>query len=320
MRAIYWARINLARPPVTAALQAVPGADLTIVEKIEDLLPLLPGAEALVTYDAPVAQAQQLRAALAQPGATLRWLHLLTAGREGFEAAGMPPGVAVTWAAGAVAPAVAEHAMALLLALGRRVPEMVPLTAEGRWDRAMAGRAISLEGGTMALVGLGHVGREIARRARAFGMHVVAVMRNPQQDDMVDEVQPLSALHAVLARADAIALAIGLAPETHHLMDAAAFAACRPSALLVNVARGGVVDQAGVGGAGAEGRTAGAGLDVTTPEPLPAGDPLWGAPNLIISPHFAGGGSRMSLQRLAGGAAENLRRLIAGEELLHRIA
>ena len=117
----------------------------------------------------------------------------------------------------------------------------------------------------------------------------------------------------------AFVVTAALTPQTRHLFDAAAFARCKPSALFVNVARGGLVDQAALRDALVEGRIAGAALDVTDPEPLPAGDPLWSAPNLVISPHFAGGGSTGSLRRLAEGAAENLRRSMAGEPLLHQV-
>ena len=319
MRVVYWARLGLARAQVTEGLRAVPGAELTVVETLPQLLEALPGCEALVLYDAPERDAREVVRALAAPGATVRWMHILTAGREGFEAAGLPKDIPVTWAAGAVSPTVAEHAMALLLALARRLPEVAAQSAQGRWDRAPALRATSLEGATLAIVGLGHIGIEIARRARGFGMHIVGVTRTPRPDPLIDEALPLAALHDVLPRADAIAIALNLAPETRHLFDAAAFARCRRGALLVNVARGGLIDQAALRQALLDGRIGGAGLDVTDPEPLPEGDPLWSSPNLVISPHFAGGGSRMSLDRLASGAAGNLRRLIAGEPLEHRI-
>ncbi|MFT8247301.1 D-2-hydroxyacid dehydrogenase [Roseomonas sp. BN140053] len=319
MRVIYWARLGLARAQVTEALRAVPGVELQVVEKLPELLDALPGAEGLVCYDAPEPEARAVREAAEAPGGALRWMHILTAGREGFDAAGLPRGVAVTWAAGAVSPTVAEHAMALLLALARRLPEMVGQTSRGQWDRAAAGRATSLEGATLLILGLGHIGREIARRARPFGMRLVGVTRTPGEEPLLDEVHGLPALPELLGRADAIAVALNLAPETRHLLDAAALARCKPGALLVNISRGGLIDQAALRDALVEGRLGGAGLDVTDPEPLPADDPLWSSPNLLITPHYAGGGSRASLERLAEGAAGNLRRLLAGEALQHRV-
>lgn len=319
MRVVYWARLGLAREEVVAALDAVAGAELQVVATLPELLAALPGAEALVLYDAPQAEARAITQAIDSPGAmggiTLRWMHLLSAGREGFEAAGMPRRALVTWAAGGVAPTVAEHAFALLLAFCRRIPQAAADTAAHHWDRRAAAGARALEGGVLAIVGCGHIGRALARRARAFGMTTLGCTRTPRPDALLDEVHPLAQLHCVLARADAVVVAIALTAATRHLFDRAAFAACKPGALFVNVARGGVVDQVALREALLEGRLAGAGLDVTEPEPLPSDDPLWSAPNLLVSAHYGGGGGAVSRRRLAEGAAENLRRLIAGEPL-----
>src|SRR5690554_2559159 len=125
MRVVYWARLQLAKRQVIEALQAVPGAELTVVEQLPDLLAALKGADALIAYDAPPPQAKQVVEALSAEDNSVRWMHFLTAGREGFDAVGLPANVAVTYPAGCVAPTVAEHAMALLLALMRRVPAML---------------------------------------------------------------------------------------------------------------------------------------------------------------------------------------------------
>jgi phosphoglycerate dehydrogenase-like enzyme len=276
-------------------------------------LAALPTSDALVLYDAPQADARRVVEAIT--GSPLRWMHFVSAGREGFEAAGLPAGVTITYAAGAVAPTVAEHAMALLLALARRVPEMVMQGAAQRWDRGLAMRAVSLEGGTLAVIGTGHIGVGIARRARGFGMHTVGLSRRGLPAEAFDESLPLSALHAVLARADAVAVAIALAPETRRLLGPAEFAACKRGALLVNVARGGVIDQPALVEALRSGQLGGAGLDVTDPEPLPASDPLWTASNVLIAPHFGGSGSAASIARLADGVVSNLRRLMSGQPL-----
>ena len=313
MRVVYWARLGLARAALTERLRAVPGCELVVVETTDEVLAALPDAEALVLYDAPPADARRVVTAVA--ASKLRWMHFVSAGREGFEAVGLPTGLAITYAAGGVAPTVAEHAMALLLALARRVPEMVRQGAEQRWDRALAARAVSLEGATLAILGTGHIGLGISRRARAFGMRTVGLSRSALPAEALDESLPLTELHAVLARSDALAVALALTPQTRQLIGSDAFAACRPGLLLVNVARGAIVDQAALVEALRSGRLGGAGLDVTDPEPLPSGDALWQAPNVLISPHFAGGGSAASVQRLAEGAADNLRRLMAGVPL-----
>jgi phosphoglycerate dehydrogenase-like enzyme len=321
MRVVYWARLQLARQQVLEALNAVPGAELTVVETLADLLGALNGAEALVLYDAPPEQARRIVDALSAPGNTVRWMHFLTAGREGFDAVGLPPAVAVTHPAGCVSPTVAEHAMTLLLALVRRVPAMLEEQAKGNWSRLeVSAKATSVEGKVMAIVGYGQIGREIALRARPFGIRIIAVSRTPKSDELLDESYPLSELDQVLARADIVMLTIALTAETRHLFDRQGLQACKPGVVLINVARGGLVDQQALAAALASGHVGAAGLDVVDPEPLPATDPLWSAPNLIISPHFAGGGSMVSQMRLAESAAANLIRLIKKEPLQHLVS
>lgn len=322
MRIVYWTKIQLARQQIVDAVQQVPGVQLQITATLEETLQALPGASGLLLAHGPQEEGRQVLDALRAPGNTVRWLHFITAGREGYEELGWPPGVTVSYAGGGVSPVVAEHALALLLALGRRVPDLVTKVMPQRaFDRMLvAPHARSLEGGTLLLVGYGHIGRELARRAKAFDMRIVTVSRSMQRDEYVDEALPLSALRQALGRADAIVLAIALTPETTHLLSDAEFDACRRGALLVNVARGPVIDQAALQRALRDGRLGGAALDVTDPEPLPADDPLWDAPNLLISPHFAGSGSPRSLERLGQGVADNLRRLQAGEPLLHVVS
>lgn len=320
MRVVYWARLQLGRRQVSAGLQAVPGVEVAVVEQLPELLGALKGADALIVYDAPAAQARQVVDALSAPGNTVRWMHFLTAGREGFEEVGLPGNVAVTYPAGCVAPTVAEHAMTLLLALVRRVPTMLDYQAKRNWARAeVSGKATSVEGKTMAIVGYGQIGCEVALRARPFGIRTIGVSRTRKSDALLDESHPLAELDQVLARADIVTLSIALTAETHHLFDRRRIDACKPGVVLVNVARGGLVDQQALAAALVSGQVGAAGLDAVDPEPLPPDDPLWTAPNLIVSPHFAGGASRPSLERLAESAAGNLRRLINGEPLLHLV-
>ena len=322
MRIVYWAKLQLAKKEIIAALQAVPGAELQVTTSLEETLAALPGAQALALVHGPQDEARQVFAALRAPGNTVKWMHFISAGREGYEELGWPPGIAVSYAGGAVSPAVAEHAMALMLALARRVPDMLQVVMARRaWDRTLvAPKARPLEGSTLAIVGYGHIGRELARRARAFDMRVIAVARNPQPDPLLDQALPLASLHAALRQADFVAVCVALTPETTHLLDDAAFAACKPGALVVNVARGPVLDQPALVRALQSGHLGGAGVDVSDPEPLPPDDPLWDCPNLIVSPHFAGSGSPRSIARLAEGVADNLQRLIAGQPLQHVVS
>jgi phosphoglycerate dehydrogenase-like enzyme len=322
LRIIYWAKLQLAKAEIIAALQGMAGVELQVTTTLAETLAAMPGADALALVHGPSHEAEQVFAALRSPQNTVRWMHFISAGREGYEELGWPPGVVVTYAGGGVSPAVAEHAMALLLAMARRVPDMVHTILPRRaFDRTLiAPKARSLEGATLVIVGYGHIGRELAKRARGFGMRIVSVARTPRPDALQDAALPLTQLHEALAQADAVVVAIALTPETTHLLDAAAFEACKPGTLLVNVARGSVVDQAALVRALHSGRIGGAGLDVTDPEPLPASDPLWDAPNVLISPHFAGSGSPRSVDRLAEGVADNLRRLMSAQPLQHVVS
>lgn len=317
MRIVYWAKSALGREQIIQAVQAVPGAELQVTRGLQETLQALPGAQGLVLVHGPHEESRPILQALCSPANTVRWMHFITAGREGYEELGWPPGVIVTYAGGGVAPVVAEHALALLLALCRRVPEIVSVTQRREWDRSLAARARSLEGGTLAIVGWGHIGRELARRARAFDMRIVSASRAARPDPLADQALPLTALREALAQADAVVVAIALAPETTRLLGEAEFQACKPGALLVNVARGPVLDQAALARALRSGHIGGAAVDVTDPEPLPADDPFWTCPNLLVSPHFAGAGSPRSVARLAEGVANNLQRLMAGQPLEH---
>ncbi len=208
--------------------------------------------------------------------------------------------------------------MTLLLALVRRVPKMLEEQGRRHWSRQdVSAQANSVEGKMMAIVGYGQIGSEIARRAQPFGITTIAVSRRRKQDPWLNESHMLSELDQVLTRADIVMLTIALTPETHHLFDRSRLAICKPGVVLINVARGGLVDQHALAAALKSGQLGGAGLDVVDPEPLPANDPLWDAPNLIVSPHFGGSGSMVSQLRLGESAAGNLKRLIKGEPLQH---
>lgn len=322
MRIVYWAKLQLARQEIIAALTALPGVGLQVTTSLAETLEAMPGATGLVLVHGPQEEAKQVFASLRSGQNTVKWLHFISAGREGYEELGWPPGIAVTYAGGGVAPGVAEHAMALLLALARRVPDLVrTVMPQHQWDRTLvAPKARSLEGGTMAIVGYGHIGRALAQRARAFDMRIVTVSRSAKPEPLVDQAFPLSQLREALALADVVVVAIALMPETTHLLSDAEFDSCKPGAILINVARGPVLDQPALVRALHSGRLGGAGVDVSDPEPLPADDPLWDAPNVLISPHYAGSGNPNNIRRLAEGAADNLRRLMAGEPLLHVVS
>src|ERR1700744_2871024 len=266
MRIVYWPRIALARKPITEALASFPGTELVVAETLPAVLEALPGAAGLVTADPTAEEARQVVRCLEGPARSVRWLHFISAGQEGFLAAGIPPHLAVTHPGGAVSPTVAEHAMALMLALGRRIPEIHMAAPRGKRGRSMAPRRISLEGQNLAVVGFGSIGQEIAKRARGFGMTITAVNRSGKPHALADATYALPELHKALAAADVVAVAIALTADTDKLIDRAAFAAMKPNALFINIARGGVVAQTALREALEAGKLAGAGLDVTEPE------------------------------------------------------
>ena len=152
----------------------------------------------------------------------------------------------------------------------------------------LAKREDELGGKTLLIVGLGQIGGRLAEIATAFDMRVVGLRRNPASGGPADAVRPMGDLKTLLPEADFVALTCPLTPETENLIDRAALAAMKPSAYLVNVARGRVVDEAALIEALAEHRIAGAGIDVTVEEPLAPSSPLWDIPQVLVTPHTAG--------------------------------
>ncbi|HVV91870.1 MAG TPA: D-2-hydroxyacid dehydrogenase [Hyphomicrobiales bacterium] len=300
------------RQTMERRIGSIDGVALTATDDFDAFLAGIPQADVLIVPDLHGAQAKRLVDAVAA-APNVRWIHSVSAGNEGLIAAGLPATRLLTRTLGAAANTIGEHVFALFLALGHRVPDHLAAMTEARWQRPKTA-PLALEGRTLLVVGLGHIGREIARLGRAFRMTVIAANRTVAPDDAVDEIHPLSALPDLLPRADLIAVAVAMSPATRHLFDAAAFARCKPTALLVNIARGGIVDSKALCDALVAGRLGGAGLDVTEPEPLPPDHPLWRAPNLIISPHMSALGSPESERRQADRVGENIERYVRGED------
>ena len=228
-------------------------------------------------------------------------------------------GVRLASAAGVNARAVAEHAIALVLALARRFPEARDHQSRKVW-RGMIGdlaqREDELGGKTMLIAGMGRIGSQLARLAKAFDMKVIGIRRDPASGlDGADSMHGMSELVKVVPQADFVVLACALTPQTQGLMSAAAFAAMKPSAYFVNVARGRVADEAALIQALQAGRIAGAGIDVTADEPLAAASPLWTLPQVLLTPHTAGE-TRAYEDNVLDILMENLGRLWRGESAL----
>jgi len=305
---------SLGKAQLQRRLAELVGDQAIWVDEPEAAIGPLVQADALICPDHFIPKVVQT---LRTGAPNLRWIQLTTAGYDHIKRHGAPKNVTVCNAGEAYAPAVATHAVALLLAVQRRIPNALAGQARREWRREFSSQVAVPASSTVAVIGFGPIGREVGRLLRGFGAHVVAVTRRGRLDPEADEVQPVTNLPGVLARADAIVIAASYDESTHHLIGAREFALCQPNAVLVNIARGGIVDPHALKSALRDGRIAGAGIDVTDPEPLPADDPLWDAPNLIITPHYAGACGPLAGERLADLVNDNLRRFMKGETLKH---
>jgi phosphoglycerate dehydrogenase-like enzyme len=250
----------------------------------------------------------------------LRFIQSIGAGTDQFpRAALVERGIRLASARGVNARAVAEHAMALTLALSRRLPEARDNQARHVW-RGMIGdlaeREDELGGKTLLIVGLGDIGGRLARLAKAFDMRVIGVRRDPGAGrGAADAVHRMDELTALLPGADFVALTCPLTKETEHLIDTEAFGRMKPSAYLVNIARGRIVDQAALIQALTAKQIAGAGIDVTLEEPLAPNSPLWGMAQVLITPHTAGETRRYE-DNVIEILRDNLERLWRGDQQL----
>lgn len=224
-------------------------------------------------------------------------------------------GVRVANAPGLHARPIAEYVFAHLLSLAKRIPEHRALQERSEY-RALP--SDELGGKTFGIVGYGGIGRAAARLARAFGMRVVAVRRTPAPDDLVDEMLPPERLDSLLHVSDVVLVAVPFTPETHRLLDARRIACMRAGAVLVNVARGGVIDESALASALRAGTLGGAVLDVQEEEPLPASSPLWRLERCIVTPHDSSRSPR-SLERAVDLFLRNLRSYVEGAPLLHEV-
>lgn len=226
-------------------------------------------------------------------------------------------GVMVTNTPDVLTEATADLAFGLLLAAARRFPEGVAAAREGRWQWAQAllwGHDVA--GATLGIIGIGRIGAAVARRARGFGMRLLyfSRRRKPELEAALElQYRPLNEL---LSEADFVTLHCALTPETRGIVDARAFSRMKPSALLINTGRGGLVDQAALLDAVRSGRIAGAGLDVTDPEPPAPDDPILHEPRILVTPHI-GSASIAARTAMTRVCVENLLAALRGDAPPH---
>jgi phosphoglycerate dehydrogenase-like enzyme len=283
------------------------------VRSEEELLRELPRSDVLVV-------SMMWKNDLAAQARKLKFIQSISAGTDQYDRDVLRKhGVRLASAAGVNAKAVAEHAMALMLALYRRLPEARDNQHAKHWRgmiSEISAREDQLTGKTLLIIGLGRIGTRLAQLAKAFDMRVIATRRDPRAGaGAADAVYAQDRLPELLGQADVVALTCPLTPATENLVDGRALAAMRPTAHLINVARGRVVDEAALIAALRERRIAAAGLDVTVEEPLPAHSPLWTMPNVLLTPHTAGETQRYE-DAVIDILLENLDRLWRGETTL----
>jgi len=278
--------------------------------KPEDLVARAGEFSAVVTMD------RQLPGGVLERANALEWVHaqshgfykLLTPELRAHQAT-------VTNSRGAHPESVSEHVFAMLLGLMRHLREYAHQQAEHRWQPI---NMDTLFGKTICVIGVGNVGSAVARRAKGFGMRVIGVDIEPVICESVDELVGPREMDTAIARSEVVAVCVPYSDETARMFDRRRLQMLRQGAYLVNIARGGIVDEKTLREMLEDGRLSGACFDVFETEPLPPESPMWDAPNLILLPHSASR-TDLSRSRLKEIAAESVRRFLAGEPLLNVI-
>lgn len=251
---------------------------------------------------------------------SLEWLQLNSAGADSYVQPGvLPAGVRLTNATGAYGPAVAEHMLAMTLSLMKKLPLYRDNQRASLWRDE--GPVIGIPGSVFLIVGLGDIGSTYARSVSALGGRVLGIRRHlADKPDYVERLFSMEELDEALPLADVVALALPGNAQTAGLFSADRLNRMKPGAFLLNVGRGSAVDAEALCEALIAGRLAGAGLDVTDPEPLPADHRLWSLPNALITPHVSGWyHMKETGRRIAAICCRNLRHYLAGEELENQV-
>jgi phosphoglycerate dehydrogenase-like enzyme len=326
MRPTIILRFALDEPYLTTLREAFPQADFPVCATNEELARAIGGADALIGGGA-------LDDTLLAAAARLRWVQLPTAGVDGQDLGALVArGIAVTTFSGVTAPNIAEHILTLMFAFARNLRLLIRQQERHIWrDGATAGDprqrgasrtlfppVFELEGQTLGIVGLGAIGDALARKAHGVGMRVIATKRQPAAPPAhIERLLPVDQLPTLLADADHVALCLPNTAATRGLIGARELGLMKPTAYLYNTGRGVLVDQEALIAALQDGTIAGAGLDVTDPEPLPADSPLWDLPNVLMTAHTSGATPRHWERGLAL-ISENVRRFLADEPLRNR--
>ncbi|RMG93874.1 MAG: D-2-hydroxyacid dehydrogenase [Chloroflexi bacterium] len=241
--------------------------------------------------------------------------------------------ILITSASGVHAPNMAQYVFAMILAFAHRVPAWLKYQQKGEWPTQRWEKFVpqELRGKTIGILGYGSIGREVARLAKAFGMRVLVTKRDARRTEdtgfmipgvgdptgnLPDRIYPGEATRSMVAECDYVVITLPHTSKTHHIFDEAMFRQMKPNCVVINVGRGGLIDEKALIKALKKGWIAGAGLDVFETEPLPESSPLWQMENVILTPHISGFTPYYD-DRVTDLFAENLRRYLAGEPLLN---
>jgi phosphoglycerate dehydrogenase-like enzyme len=290
-----------------------PMVEFHAVEHGEDAEPTIAGIDVIMGLG------HHIPPALIAKAKTLKWVQALTTGTETLTAPGvLPPHVLLTSTRGIHGPQMSELAFLNMIALNRDFRKMQRNQAEGKWDQW---NQPILEDKTIVIVGLGILAEHLAERCKLFGMNVIGVSGGRAKAPYFDEVHPRTELVKLAARADFLMLLVHYSKETHHLINRDVLAAMKPTAFLINLARGGVLDEAALIEHLQAGKIAGAGIDIFSKMPLPPDNPLWRMPNVIITPNIGGRSDKFvaqtmtvlepNLQAFIDGRLKDLRNLVA---------
>ena len=277
---------------------------LHVHSRAEEALRIAPDLDAAYGWRVPVG--------LYAKAARLRWLQAMGAGVDWVLVPDLPAHVTVTRVPGVFGPWMAEYVLGWCLFVTQRMETYRAMQRERRWDDLLF--PSRLRGTTLAIVGLGDIGRTIARAARALGVRVIGVSRRGSAAPGVERVYPTRALRRALGTADWVVLTVPLTVATRGLIGAGELAAMKPTAWLLNIARGPIVDEAALIDALRRRAIAGAILDVFATEPPPPDNPLWTLDNVVITPHISGPSMP---DEIAPVFADNLTRFLAGRPLRH---
>ena len=306
--------VMLARPgdPGLPALSRVPaGVRVVVAHSAEDAIPHAGEADALL-----VAMGRAALQAVWPHARRVRWIHTRPAGVDHILFPELVESdVVMTNSRGVFSSSLAEFALLGLLFFHKDVRRLVRNQAATRWEVYEPG---ALRGRTVGIVGFGDIGRAVAAVVRPLGVRIVALRRTASPDPLADEVLPAARLLDLAARVDDLVVSAPLTADTHHLVGEAVFRKLRPSAVVVNVGRGPVVDETSLLAALDQGRLLGAALDVFEQEPLPPDHPFWRMENVLVSPHTADHTAGWEANTM-GPFLENLRRFRDGEPLLNPV-